>query len=405
MNKTLKESHLLLLLASIQFTHILDFVIIMPLGPRFMDVFKINPQEFGFIVSSYTFSAGLAGIIGTGFVDRFDRKAVLNTAYLGFVLGTYLSAISPDYKMLLLARIVSGAFGGILGAMVFSILGDVIPYERRGKASGIIMSAFSFASVIGVPLGLYLASQFNSWAAPFWGLAILSTFILLFSHFIMPSVKTHINKLENHSVYKVYMIILKDSNHLKAFMLIISMMFAGFSVIPFISPYMVSNVGVSEKDLSYLYFFGGAATIFTARIIGTFADKFGKYKVFSIIAALSTIPIYIITNLSVVPLYHALVASTLFFILVSGRFIPALAMITSSVLPRNRGGFMSLNSSFQQIASGMASIIAGMILVKNQDGTMSNYQYVGYMAMCSTFLAIYIGSKLTVATEHSHHPT
>ena len=153
MDKSLKESHLLLLLASIQFTHILDFVIIMPLGPSFMDVFKINPQEFGFIVSSYTFSAGLAGIIGTGFVDRFDRKAVLNTAYLGFVLGTYLSAISPDYKMLLLARIVSGAFGGILGAMVFSILGDVIPYERRGKASGIIMSAFSFASVIGVALG------------------------------------------------------------------------------------------------------------------------------------------------------------------------------------------------------------------------------------------------------------
>ena len=182
-------------------------------------------------------------------------------------------------------------------------------------------------------------------------------------------------------------------------------MFAGFSVIPFISPYMVSNVGVSEKDLSYLYFFGGAATIFTARIIGTLADKYGKYKVFSVIAALSTIPIYIITNLSVVPLYQALIASTLFFILVSGRFIPALAMITSSVLPRNRGGFMSLNSSFQQIASGMASIIAGMILVKNQDGTMSNYQYVGYMAMLSTLLAIYLGSKLKVATDHSHHPT
>ncbi len=401
-DKFLKESYLLFLLASIQFTHILDFVIIMPLGPRFMNVFQINPQEFGFIVSSYTFSAGLAGIIGTGFVDRFDRKAVLNTAYLGFVLGTYLCAISPDYKMLLLARIVSGAFGGIIGAMVFSILGDVIPYERRGRASGIIMSAFSFASVIGVPLGLYLASSFDSWAAPFWGLAGLSTFILFFSHFVMPNVTSHINKLENHSIYKVYMIILKDSNHIKAFLLIITMMFAGFSVIPFISPYMVSNVGVSEKDLSYLYFFGGGATLFTARIIGGLADKFGKYRVFSIIALFSTVPIFIITNMSVVPLYQALIASTLFFILVSGRFIPALAMITSSVLPKNRGGFMSLNSSFQQIASGMASILAGMILVKNSDGTLSNYPYVGYMAITATLLAIYLGSKLRVAVDPLH---
>ncbi len=401
--KVLKEWQLLFLLAGIQFTHILDFVIIMPLGPRFMQVFSINPQQFGFIVSSYTFSAGIAGILGTGFIDRFDRKAVLNTSYLGFVLGTYLSAMSPDYNTLLVARIVSGAFGGILGAMVFSIVGDVIPYERRGKASGIIMSAFSFASVAGVPLGLFLATEYNSWSAPFWGLSFFSTVILILSHFIMPSIRTHLEKNEYHSAFKVYKIILKDTNHLKAFFLIISMMFAGFSVIPFISPYMVSNVGVSEKDLSYLYFFGGGATIFTARIIGILADKYGKYKVFATIAVLSTIPIYLITNLPQVPLYQALIVSTLFFILVSGRFIPALAIITGSVLPRNRGGFMSLNSSFQQIASGLASSISGIILVKNSDGSMSNYEYVGYMAIVATLIATYIGSKIHVAEQH--HPT
>jgi predicted MFS family arabinose efflux permease len=398
----LKEWQLLLLLAGIQFTHILDFVIIMPLGPRFMEVFSINPQQFGFIVSSYTFSAGIAGILGTGFVDRFDRKAILNTSYLGFVLGTYFSAMSPDYNTLLIARIVSGAFGGIIGAMVFSIIGDVIPYERRGKASGIIMSAFSFASVAGVPLGLFLASQYNSWSAPFWGLSIFSTFILILSHFIMPSIRTHLEKNEYHSAFKVYKIILKDKNHLKAFFLITSMMFGGFSVIPFISPYMVSNVGVSEKDLSYLYFFGGGATVFTARIIGILADKYGKFKVFATVAILSTIPIYLITNLPRVPLYLALIVSTLFFILVSGRFIPALAIITSSVLPRNRGGFMSLTSSFQQIASGLASSISGIILTKNTDGSMSNYEYVGYMAIFATIVSIYTGSKIQVAKDHNH---
>ena len=399
-NKSLKEWQLLFLLASIQFTHILDFVIIMPLGPRFMDVFQINPQQFGFIVSSYTFSAGLAGILGTGFIDRFDRKAVLNTSYFGFVIGTFFCALSPDYTTLLLARIVSGGFGGLIGAMVFSIVGDVIPYERRGKASGIIMSAFSFASVVGVPLGLFLASKFESWAAPFWGLALLSTLILFTSHLIMPHITSHLQKSEFHSPFKVYMVIVKDLNHLKAFTLIIAMMFAGFSVIPFISPYMVSNIGLTESQLSYLYFFGGGATVFTARIIGGLADKFGKYKVFAGLAFLSTIPIFLITNLPKVPISIAIVVSTLFFIFVSGRFIPALAMITASVLPRNRGGFMSLNSSFQQLASGVASSIAGMIIVKNVDGTMSNYNYVGYMAIFSTLIAIFMAGKLKVATEH-----
>lgn len=397
--KNLNEWQILLLLASIQFTHILDFVIIMPLGPRFMDVFKINPQEFGWIVSSYTFSAGIAGILGTAFVDRFDRKAVLNSAYLGFVIGTYLSALSPDYSTLLIARIISGAFGGILGAMVFSIVGDVVPFERRGRASGIIMSSFSFASVVGVPLGLFLATEFDSWSAPFWALASLSFFILILSHFIMPHVRTHLEKKEFHSPMKVYGVIIREANHLRAFALIISMMFAGFSVIPFISPYMVSNVGVSESDLKYLYFFGGLATLFTARFIGILADKLGKYKVFASVAFLSIIPIFLITNLEKVSLLVAILVSTLFFILVSGRFIPALAMITSSVLPQNRGGFMSLNSSFQQLASGIASSLSGMILIKNQDGTLSNYQYVGFMAIFATFCAIYLGSKIQIIQE------
>jgi predicted MFS family arabinose efflux permease len=392
--KVLKEWQILLLLAGIQFTHILDFVMIMPLGPRFMEVFQVDPQEFGFIVSSYTFSAGLAGIFGTFFIDKFDRKAVLNTSYLGFVLGTFFCAVASDYKILILSRIVSGAFGGILGAVIFSIIGDIIPFERRGRATGFVMSAFSIASVAGVPTGLYLAQFFSSWAAPFWVLAFLSSFILVISHFIMPSIRSHLEKTEVHNPIKVFLIVIKEWNHIKSFILITFMMFAGFSVIPFISPYMVSNVGMTELELSYLYIFGGGATFFTARIIGFLTDRFGKYRVFAIIASISMIPIYLVTNLPKVNLFSALVVSTSFFIFVSGRFIPALSLITSSVKPQNRGGFMSLNSSFQQLASGFASIFAGIIIQKNIDGTLSNYQYVGYFAICSTLIAIFIAGKI-----------
>jgi predicted MFS family arabinose efflux permease len=392
------EKWVLLTLAGIQFTHILDFVIIMPLGPQFMRVFQIDPQEFGFIISSYTFSAGFFGILGTTIIDKFDRKAVLNSAYLGFILGTFYCAIADTYSVLLIARILSGAFGGILGAMTLAIVGDLIPYERRGKATSIIMSSFSLATVMGVPVGLYLATKF-SWKSPFIAITMLSAIILVISHLVMPSVRSHIQKRSDVSLLKNFWNILKEKNHIKSFGLISMMMFAGFSVIPFISPYLVANVKISESDLPFVYLMGGGVTFFTARIIGILSDKFGKKEIFSMIALISILPTLLITNLPQLPLHLALAVTTLFFVFVSGRFIPAMTLMTGSVVPEKRGGFMSLNSSIQQISSGIASTISGAIIVKSNTGELLHYWKIGILATIATLICIYLARQIQVVSQ------
>jgi predicted MFS family arabinose efflux permease len=388
----LKETYLLLILAGIQFTHILDFMIIMPLGPQLMRVLTIDPQQFSLIVSVYTFSAGISSFFSALFVDKVDRKVYLLYSYIGFILGTVLCGLAPNYEYLLAARVIAGAFGGLINGSLFSIIGDLVPYERRGKATGLVMSAFSLASVAGVPIGLYLSTLMD-WRLPFFSLGGLSFLILLFSAFYLPPIKGHIKTHVSHPI-KTVLAIFRNVNHLWSFSLIISMVFAGFSVIPYIAPYMVFNVGLTESELSYIYLVGGGSTLISARIIGVMSDKYGSAKVFITVATLSVVPIYIVTNIQRVEMWVALCVSALFFVLVSGRFVPGMTLIMSSVYPESRGGFLSINSSLQQVGSGFAALLSGFIIQKNASGQLENYNIVGYIAIGCTLSAILVSTKL-----------
>ncbi len=391
-NKT--ETLFLFTLAGVQFTHIVDFMIIMPLGPTLMKFFFIGPEEFGLLVSSYTLSAGISGLFSIFYVDKFDRKHVLLFTYLGFIFGTLLCGLVNTYSLLMFARVITGAFGGIINATIFSIVSDVIPYEKRGKASGIIMSAFSVATVLGVPLGLMIANQFH-WKTPFLSLAIFCIFILMFAFFILPNVREHLS-LETLKAYHTLITLLKDKNVILAFLFISSLMLAGFSVIPFISPYLVANVKILESELSYIYFVGGATTFFTANLIGKLADKFGKQVTFMTVAFISTIPILLITNLQKASLIFTLGVTTLFFIFVSGRMVPAIAILSSIVSKEKRGIFLSLNTATQQFASGFASFLSSCIIGKNSNDELTNYWVVGIIALAFSFLSIYISRKLKI---------
>lgn len=394
-----REAALLFILACIQFTHILDFMIIMPLGPQLIRIFAIEPSSFGLIVSSYTFSAGVSGFISALFIDKFDRKTFLLLTYTGFLIGTLFCGLANSFITLLLARIVAGGFGGLINACIFAMIGDKIPYERRGKATGVIMSAFSLASVLGVPIGLYLASHIH-WRFPFYMLSALSLVFLISTFFYLPPFRDHIQRNLVHVQHplRTLLAIFRNHNHLWSFSLIMLMMMAGFTVIPYIAPYLVFNAGLSEQNLSYIYLLGGATTLFTARIIGKSADKFGKAFVFRIIAAISMLPILAITHIGRVPTLYILTITTFFFIFVSGRMVPAMAMITSSVHPENRGGFMSINSALQQIAAGLASLYSGLVLQKTDTGQLQNYDLVGYTACLFTILCILISNKLKVSS-------
>lgn len=391
-----KEKLILWTLAAINFTHIVDFMILMPLGPQLMRIFEITPREFGLLVSSYTFSAGISSFLGAFILDKYDRRTILLWVFSGFLLGTIACALSPNYTILLISRIISGVFGGLTSALIMAIIGDVIPDSRRGKAMGLVMAGFSVASVVGVPFGLYIASISN-WHAPFIFLTGLSLVILSLIFKFIPTITAHLNSQQiKPTPIQVIRRVTGNSNQMRAISLTIMMMFGQFMIIPFLSPYMVANVGFSEIQLTYIYMAGGLFTIFTSPWVGKLTDKYGKIKVFTVFMTLNIIPIGLITHLGQTPIPFVLMISTLFFVTSNGRMVPAAAMITGTAKPENRGSFLSFNSAVQQLAAGIASFVAGLILMEGVNGQLVNYNIVGYFAIFFSLLCIPLARRIKV---------
>ena len=391
----MKERIILLLLTLLNFTHIMDFMILMPLGNYLMPYFNISSQQFSWLVAAYTFSAGISGFLAAFFVDRFDRKRVLLFAYAGFLIGTLCCAISPAFEILLISRVVAGLFGGLIGAQVLSIVADLIPYERRGAAMGMIMAAFSAASVFGVPFGLYIANLYN-WHAPFFFVVILGTLLIPFLIKFLPRMDKHLVEQREHKVGPVTLVadVFKNSSQLYALGLTAFMMMGHFMIIPFINPFMEFNMGFSKTQTPLIYMVGGALTIFTSPFIGRIADKMGKYNVFVVLILVSVPLIALITNLPHISFYLVLCITGMWFVVSAGRFIPAQAMISNVVPPERRGSFMSFNSSVQQLFVGFASILAGLIVVKMPDNTLAHYEVTGYVSVLMILGAIVIATLL-----------
>lgn len=386
-----KESALLFILAALQFTNIVDFMIMMPLGDVLMKLFKIGPQQFSVIVSAYTISAGISGFLGAFLIDRFDRKVALKYIYLGFTIGTFACGLAPNYEMLVLARIFTGMFGGIIGALVISIVSDIIPVERRSTAMGVVTAAFSVASVLGVPGSLYIANLY-SWHIPFFVLGGISSILLIASLYIIPSIKAHLD-LPRKSPKQLLTMLRDSPNQQKALLFMFLLVMGQFSVIPFITPYMIRNVGLTQGTIPFIYLVGGGLTIFSSPLIGKLADKYGRQRIFVFGAAFSIIPLLIITNLVPIPIYFVLTITGIFFISITGRMIPAMSLMTSIVKPENRGSFMSMSSSVQQLSAGAAAFISGNIVIQGTNG-LQNYNYVGYLAVAATLVAIFMSYKL-----------
>ncbi|MEK6566892.1 MAG: MFS transporter, partial [Bacteroidota bacterium] len=317
----------------------------------------------------------------------------LLTLYAGFAVGTGMCALAPTYEFLVGARLLAGSFGGVLGSLVLAIVGDVIPYARRGAAMGVITSAFSVASVAGVPTGLYIAAHLG-WHATFLALAGLCVLILLVAVWIVPSIRGHLVDSVSRHPLETLKVMLFNRNHTRVFLFVAMLMFGGFTVFPFISPYLVYNLGIQESDLTYVYGLGGLFTIFTSRIIGKLADRYGKPRVFGIVASLSAIPTLAVTSLPAMALPWVLVCTTFFFILASGRSVPAFAMITASVDSSLRGSFMSFNSSIQMWSAGLASFAAGVLITNGPHGELFRYGWVGVMASSSTIACVFLANRL-----------
>ena len=388
-----RERWLLFTLAGIQFTHILDFMIMMPLGPQFTALFGISNAQFGLLVSAYTLSAGCSGLMAATYIDRFGRKQLLLGMYSLFGLATLACALAPDYLWLMVARVAAGLFGGVLSALSQTIVADVIPFERRGRAMGVVMTSFSVSTVAGVPLGLFLAAHFN-WHAPFVGIAALVGLLSLAAWQTLPRLDAHLHHPERVSVWRGIGQVLAEPNHLKAFAVSGLMMFAAFTVIPYITIYLQSNAGMKTQEVPWIYLCGGLATLLSARYFGRLTDRVGKVQMFQRLALAVTVPLMATTLSQGLPLWGLLAISTLFFTVMSGRMIPGMAMISSAALPRLRGTFMTLNSAVQSASMGLAALVAGLIIGRDAQGQLTGYWVAGLLGVVASLLSVWLAGHL-----------
>jgi predicted MFS family arabinose efflux permease len=388
-----RELWLLVTLSGIQFTHIVDFMVMMPLGPQFTKLFNISDAQFGLLVSAYTFAAGASGLLASLYVDRFGRKKLLLVLYVLFGLATMACGLAPSYDSLMVARIAAGAFGGVLSALSQTIVADVIPYERRGRAMAIVMSSFSAATVAGVPLSLFLAAHLG-WHAPFFAIAIVCAVLALMAWRTLPPLATHLQGARSSPLVNIQQV-LADPKHLQAFAFSALLMFAGFTVIPYITIYATANAGLKIEEIPYIYLCGGAATLLTARWVGRMTDKLGKPVMFRRVALLTIVPMWLVTQSAFFGgLWAVLCTGTFFFICMSGRMIPGMAIIASAGNPQLRGTFMALNSSVQSAAMGLAAFVGGLIISRDAQGMVQHYGGNALVGIAATLVSVWLVGKL-----------
>ena len=385
------ERAMLLILSGIQFCHVLDFMIMMPLGPFLIRALGISTHEFALLVASYSFSASIAGLLIAPVVDRFERKRFLLVIFLAFALATLACGLSPGYGVLLVARGLAGVFGGMMGALVHTMVADAIPIERRARATGLVATAFSVSSIAGVPLSLLLADALG-WQAPFLLITVISGALIWFGFKALPDFRAHLDvRREVRAMHQMLRVAI-EPNHLAAMLLTCLVILGGFTVIPYNTLYAISNVGIAGDEVPLIYFLGGAATLITARLIGALADRFGKILVFRIVAIGACLPVLLVTHIGPLSLVVYLAITTLFFILVSGRMVPLLAIVGAAVKPQERGTFLSLNATVQSMAMGLASMVGGLFITQTPGGEISGYGWVGLVAACfNVMAALWVG--------------
>lgn len=388
------ERWILLLLAAVQFTQIMDFMIMMPLGPQLMRELSIDPRQFGALISSFAITAGVVGLAAAPFIDRFDRKSLLLACYAGFALATLVCGLSHTPGMLLLARALCGAFGGVGGATVMAIVADVVPPERRARGMGIIMTSFSVAAALGVPLGLKLA-QWWRWEVPFLVVAGFAAVVWVSLWKILPEVRGHLDG----RVRPVgdFLLLLKDTNAWRGLLLMSAMVFGHFTIIPYLAPYLVGNVGMPEKDLFLVYLTGGVVTVFSGPWVGRMADLHGRFRLYAFLVAGASGVIWILTSSGQREVWEVMLLAGLFFMFASGRFVPGQAVISLAVPASRRGAYMSLVGCARDLASGITAAIGGEVVTKGTDGSLHHFDRLGWLAISVSVASLLIFRKVRPA--------
>jgi predicted MFS family arabinose efflux permease len=366
---------------------VLDFMVLSPLGALVIPTLKITTAQFGLIVSAYAFSAGLSGFLTAGFADRFDRKKLLLFFYCGFLIGTLLCGLASDYHLLLLARMVTGVFAGVVGSISFAIVTDLFPLEMRGRVMGVIQTSFAASSVLGIPLALLLSTRWG-WNAPFFMIvavcAVVGGMIFIYMRPVAEHLKHHPDRSPLHHLIHT----VSNRVYLQGFATTGLLTVGGFMLMPFMSVFIVHNVGLPVGQLPLLYLITGAFSIVSGPLIGRASDALGKFKVFAFGCVVTIVMVVIYTHLHFNPLWVLVVTVVLLQVGIFSRMISASALMSALPKPADRGSYMSISSSLQQVSGGISSIVAGLIVVQTPEGPLLHFDTVGYVLVCTTLLSL-----------------
>ncbi|TGM00521.1 MFS transporter [Leptospira barantonii] len=385
------QKFIIALLAFIQFTVVLDFMILSPLGVQVMENLKISTLDFGLVVSAYAFSAGASGILAAGFADKFDRKNILLFFYGGFVLGTAFCGLATTYKYLLAARIVTGLFGGVIASVSFAIIADLFALEVRGRVMGFVMTAFAASQVFGLPLSVFISNRWG-WQAPFWLIAGISALVGIVAFVRVRPITAHLKTAGQKNAIKHLFKTATNSNYLPGFLATMLLATGGFMLMPFGSAFTVHNLGLTLEDLPLIYMVTGIVSIGAGPVLGKLADSAGKYNVFAAASVVAIAIILYYTRMGKSPLWLVILINCSLFIPITGRMISANAL--TSALPDlpDRGAYMAISSSLQQISGGIAAYCAGLVVVQTTTGRLLGYENLGYVvaiAIIATIVMMY----------------
>lgn len=378
----------ILLLATTQFTVVLDFMVMSPLGDMLMKSMNLKTSQFGMAVSAYAFSAGISGLLTAGFADKFDRKKLLLFFYIGFIMGTLFCGIAHNYFMLIAARIITGLFGGVIGSISMAIVADLFPIQKRGRVMGFMQMGFGASQVLGIPISLYLANAWG-WQTPFLMIVVLASIVWLLVVIKLKPVTKHLSeKTEKNAIMHLFHTI-SQKHYRIGFLSTAILSIGGFMMMPWSSAFSINNLQITQHQLPIIFMVSGVSSLLIMPVMGRLSDTIDKFKIFFLASIMMIIMVLIYTNLTPVPFGVILVLNILFMIGMMSRMVPAMALTSGLPKMQDRGAFMSINASLQQIAGGVAAIVGGMIVSqKDKYSPLENYNILGYIISILSIISI-----------------
>ena len=381
-------------LALTQFTVVLDFMVMSPLGDKLMKAMTLTTSQFGVAVFSYAFSAGISGFLTAGFADSFDRKKLLLFFYIGFILGTLFCGLADTYPLLIAARIVTGLFGGVISSISMAIVSDLFKLEQRGRVMGFMQMGFGASQVLGIPISLFIANKWG-WQSPFFMIVGLATIVWIAVAFKLQPITKHLEIKNKDNALKHLWHTISQKNYRIGFMATALMSLGGYMIMPWGSVYAINNLKVTENQLPILFMISGVATLLIMPIIGKLSDKIDKLKLFIIASVWMIIVVLIYSNLIPVPFWVVVMLNVFMMMGVMARMIPSISLVSELPELHDRGAFMSVNSSLQQLAGGIAAAIGGMIIVqKNNFSPIENYDRLALVVSAFVLVCIYMLTRV-----------